>query len=134
MPAAAVDRIKRRFQSVGPTARIPLLRGGSFTASIAEDGITVSNLAKQPFLPWAVFEEAVSLLVRTGGHASRGDAMNCRLGDDGLSLDSVEGHIAATVYGQREGDSVFRRITPVACILIWAGVCGHSPGELVLLG
>jgi hypothetical protein len=129
-----VDRIKRRFEAVGPAARIPLLKGDSFTASIAEDGITVSNLATQPLLPWAVFEEAVTLLGRTGGHAIRGDAMNCKLGDDGLSLDSVEGHIAATVYGQRKGDSVFRRITPVACILIWAGVCGHSPGELVLLG
>jgi hypothetical protein len=132
--AAAVDRIKRRFASAGPTARIPLLRRGSFTASIAEDGITVSNLAKQPFLPWVVFEEAVALLGRAGGHSSRGDAMNCRLGDDGISLDSVEGHIAAAVFGQRRGDSVFRRITPVACILIWAGVCRHSPGELVLLG
>jgi hypothetical protein len=127
------DRIRRRFASAGPTARIPLLRGGSFTASIGRDGVTVSNLGNQPFLPWAVFEEAVTLLEHTGGHASRGDAMNCRLGDDGLSLDSVEGHIAATVYGQREGDSVFRRITPVACILIWAGLCGHSPGELFLV-
>lgn len=132
--ASVVDRIKRRFEAVGPTARIPLLRGDSFIASIAEDGITVSNLAKQPLLPWAVFEEAVTILGRNGGHASRGDAMNCKLGDDGLSLDSVEGHIAATVYGQRKGDSVFRRITPVACILVWAGVCRHSPGELVLLG
>ena len=59
--------------------------------------------------------------------------MNCKLGDNGLSLDSVEGHIAATVYRQQVGDSVFRRITPVACILIWAGVCRHSPGELVLI-
>ena len=133
--APVADRIRRRFEAAGPTVRIPLLKGGrSFTASIAEDGIRVSNLAKQPFLPWAVFEEAVALLGRTGGHASRGDAMNCKLGDDGLSLDSVEGHMAAAVYGRREGDSVFRRITPVAGVLIWAGVCGHSPGELFLLG
>lgn len=132
--ASVVDRIKRRFEAVAPSARIPLVRGGSFIASIAEDGITVSNLATQPLLPWAVFEQAVTLLGRTGGRASRGDAMKSKLGDDGLSLDSVEGHIAATVYGQRSGDSVFRRITPVACILIWAGVCQHSPGELVLLG
>lgn len=131
---AVVGRIKRRFEEVGPTARIPFLTGDPFVASIAADGITVSNLGKQPFLPWAVFEEAVTLLGRNGGHASRGDAMNCKLGDDGLSLDSVEGHIAATVYGRRNGDSVFRRITPVACILIWAGVCRHSRGELVLLG
>jgi hypothetical protein len=93
----------------------------------------VSNLDKQPLLRWAVFEETVALLGRNGGRASRGDAMNSKLGDDDLSLDSVEGHIAATIYGQREGDSVFRRITPVACILIWAGICRHSPGELVLL-
>jgi hypothetical protein len=88
----------------------------------------------EPLLPWAVFEEVVALLGRKGGRARRGDAMNCRLGDDALSLDSVEGHIAATVYGRRKGDSVFRRITPVAAVLIWAGVCRHSPGELVLLG
>ena len=93
-----------------------------------------ANLDKQPLLPWALFEETVSLLSRNGGCADRGNAMNCRLGDDGLSLDSVEGHIAAMVYGQREGDSVFRRITPVACILIWAGICRHSTGELVLIG
>ena len=130
----ATDRIKHRFASEGRTARVPLLRGGGFfTASMLRGGISVSNLGGQPFLPWSVFEEAVSLLERMGGHASRGNAMNCRLGDDGLSLDSVEGHIAATVYGQREGDAVFRRITPVACILIWAGVCRHSSGELVLV-
>ena len=80
-----------------------------------------------------MFEETIALLERQGGHASRGNAMNYRLGDDGLSLDSVEGHIAATVYGQRVGEAVFRRITPVACILIWAGVCRHTPGELVAL-
>ncbi len=91
----------------------------------------VSNLAGQPLLPWAVFDEAVAVLERNGGRASRGDAMNCRPGDEGLPLDSVEGHIAASIYGRRVGDSVFRRITPVACILVWAGICAHRPGELL---
>jgi hypothetical protein len=114
---------------------VPLLIGGrSFTAEIAADGVRVDNLGAQPLLPWAVFEEAVSVVARVGGHADRGDAMKCRLGDDGLSLDSVEGHIAAVVYGKRPGDTVFRRITPVACILIWAGICRAGPGELVLVG
>jgi hypothetical protein len=130
-----VDAIKRRFEQEGPSARIPLLKGGhSFTAAIAADGVRVDNLGRQPLLPWEVFEEAVSLLVRCGGHADRGDAMKCKLGDDGLSVDSVEGHIAAVVYDRRRGDTVFRRITPVACVLIWAGICRASPGELVLLG
>jgi hypothetical protein len=129
-----VDAIKRRFEQTGPSARVPLLRGGHFTAEITAEGIRVDNLGPQPMLPWAVFQEAVALIVRSGGHASRGDAMNCRMGDDGLSADSVEGHIAAVVYGKRRGDTVFRRITPIACILIWAGMCRASPGELVLLG
>ena len=130
-----VETIKRRFELVGPTARVPLLKGGrSFSAEITAEGIRVDNLGTQPMLPWVVFEEAVALLVRQGGHATRGDAMKCRMGDDGLSADSVEGHIAAVVYGKRRGDTVFRRITPVACILIWAGQCRATPGELVLLG
>ena len=116
-----VDTIKRRFEQDGPSARVPLLKGGGFTAEITAEGIVVNNLGAQPLLPWVVFEEAVALLVRRGGRADRGDAMKCRLGDDGLSVDSVEGHIAAVVYGQRRGDTVFRRITPVACILIWRG-------------
>ena len=129
-----VDTIKRRFEQTGPSARVPLLKGGHFTAEITAEGIRVDNLGTQPLLPWVVFEEAIALLVRSGGHASRGDAMKCRMGDDGLSADSVEGHIAAVVYGKARGDTVFRRITPVACILIWAGICRPGPGELVLLG
>ena len=129
-----VDTIKRRFEQAGPSAQVPLLRGGTFAAEITAKGIKVDNLGGQSELPWVVFEEAVALLVRKGGRADRGDAMKCRLGDDGLSADSVEGHIAAVVYGMQRGDTVFRRITPVACILIWAGICRSSPGELVLIG
>ena len=128
------DTIKRRFAQVGPSARVPLVRGGSFTAEVTAEGVRVDNLGTQPLLPWAVFEETVDLLVRNGGHADRGNAMKCRLGDDGLAFDSVEGNMAATVYGKGPGDRVFRRISPVACILIWAGVCRHGPGELLLLG
>ena len=61
----------------------------------------------------------------------------CRVFDaqlrEGLSLDSVEGHIAYTIYKKKHGDSIFRRITPIACILIWTGICCHKPGELILL-
>ena len=93
----------------------------------------MDNLGTQPFLPWAVFQEAICVLVRNAGRAGRGNAMNYKLGEPGLSLDSIEVHIAHVVYGKRNGDSVFRRITPIACILIWAGVCRAEPGELILI-
>lgn len=129
----AVERIKRKLAETGNTASIPLLKGGgTFNAQLTEQGIIVDNLGAQPFLPWAVFEEAVNLLIRNGGSAERGDAMNSRLGEDNLPIDSIEGHIAHAVYGKSIGDAVFRRITPVACILIWAGVCEHAPGKLIL--
>jgi hypothetical protein len=128
----AVERIKRKFTETGNPASVPLLKGGVFNALMTEQGIRVSNLNTQPFLPWAVFEEAVDLLIRKGGSAERGDAMNSRLGEDNLPVDSIEGHIAHVVYDRSIGDSVFRRITPVACILIWAGVCEHAPAKLIL--
>ena len=127
----AVDVVRCAFGNAR-SASIPKLRGGHFSAKLADDGIYVDDLGPQPFLPWAVFEEAVCLLLRKDGRAKRGEAMSAQLGDEKLPVDSVEGHIARVVYGKQPGDWVFRRITPVACILIWAGVCIAAPGELVL--
>ena len=73
----------------------------------------------------------VELLEQLGGAARRGDAMNARLGAAGLPLDSVEGRVAQVVYGKQTGETVFRRITPIACILIWAGICDPEPGQVV---
>lgn len=121
-----------KLDEAGGRAQVPLLRGGSFSAQRVADGIEVDNLHGQPLLTWAAFEEAVRCMERQGGRAQRGDAMQSRLGDPDLSLDSVEGHVAAVVYGREPGDSVFRRITPIACLLIWASICEAAPGELVL--
>ncbi len=129
----AVDRIKSRFVGKGSSVQIPLLKDGSFKAQITEDGILVDNLGNQPYLPWVVFQEAVCVLLRNNGIADRGNAMNYKLGDPGLSLDSIEGHIAHVVYCKKIGETVFRRITPIACILIWAGICKSEPKKLVLL-
>ena len=126
-------KIKQKFSDQGGQAIIPLQRGDNFHAKIVEGGIEVDNLGNQPYLPWCVFQEAVCVLIRNQGTAIRGDAMNFRLGDEGLPLDSVEGHIALVVYGKQVGGSVFRRITPVACILEWAGICRSEPGKLMLL-
>ena len=131
-----IGAIKDKFKTTGTPAQIPLLKGkkgkANFTAELTETGVKVDNLGTQSFLPWAVFQEAVCLLTRCGGRAKRGDAMNHKLGELELSSNSVEGHIAHVVYGKQEGDTVFRRITPIACILIWAGVCKAGHGELIL--
>ncbi len=128
-----ITRLKECFAAEGGHAFIPLIRGDKpFRAELSEDGVYVDNLGNQPFLPWAVFVAAVELMEKMGGRAMKGDAMRHRLGRPGLPIDSIEGHIAHTVYGKEAGDSVFRRITPVACILIWAGICYNEHGQLVL--
>ena len=128
-----VERIRCKFAETGQPTEIPLLKGKCFEAELTESGVTVSNLGDQSFLPWAVFEEAVNLMERNGGRALRGDAMKASLGQADLPLDSIEGHVAVVVYGRQRGDSVFRRVTPIACLLIWAGICQARPGELVLM-
>ena len=128
--------IERRFhEQAGKdgSVSIPLKKGnGRINVKLSKDGVMVSNLARQPFLPWSVFEETVSLLKKCGGKAMKGDAMNGRLGDSKLPIDSIEGYIAYKIYEKKLGDSVFRRITPISCILEWAGVCDNERGELII--
>lgn len=58
--------------------------------------------------------------------------MGSQLGEDKLPLNSIEGYIAKEVYGKRDRDSIFRRITPIVNILIWAGICENGKGKLLL--
>jgi len=131
---AAVEKIRAKFEETGSPARIPKIRDGYFTGTLRPEGVEVDNLGKHPFLPWAVFQETICLLIRKGGRAIKGRAMSGKLGDPDLPLDSVEGHVAHVVYGKRLGDSAFRKITPIGCILIWAGVCKNARGVLLLRG
>ena len=124
--------IRQRFAEVGNPTVIPLQRKGTFSAKLVEEGVIVDNLGNLPLLPWAAFDEAVRVIVRNGGRALRGNAMQSRLGDPGLPLDSVEGHVAHSVYGKQPGDTVFRRISPMAAILLWTGICHSKPRELVM--
>ena len=99
-PEYAID-----ITGIRSPTKVPYIRGtGSFSAELIDAGVKVDNLGTQPFLPWVVFQEAVNILIRNGGRAERGDAMNYKLGESGLSLDSIEGHIAYVVYGKSEGD------------------------------
>jgi hypothetical protein len=128
----AVEAIRGKFAQTGSPANIPTLKGDSFKAELTEEGVVVDNLRNQPFLPWSTFQEAVCTMIRNGGRARRGDAMGPKLGEPRLPMDSIEGHVAHVVYGKQRGESVFRRITPIADILIWAGVCKAAPNQLVL--
>jgi hypothetical protein len=99
------------------------------------EGIEVTCLADNAhknFLPWGVFWHAVHIMHLNGGVASRGDASE-RLGSEALPFSSVEGHVAHVVYGKQREDSVFRRISPIAHILIATGVCVNQDGALQLL-
>lgn len=75
-------------------------------------------------------------LANNGGSAKvkllRGDAMGFKLGEWKLPTNSIEGYIAEEVYDKSTGDSVFRRITPIANILIWIGICENGRGKLIL--
>jgi hypothetical protein len=127
--------IKTKFEGLGNSIEIPLLKKGkSFTATLRTDGIEVSNLHTQNLIEWKALEEAISLLIKAGPEqrVPKGNAMNGKLGDKKLSKESIEGHLAFTVYNKEEGSSVFRRISPIAAILSWAGLCVNGRGYLLL--
>jgi hypothetical protein len=128
----AVEVIKQKFERVDHQIKIPLQTGRSFKASMTDEGVMVDNLGSQPLLPWIVFEEVINLLIRKGGRTEKGNAMGYKLGAEGLPLESIEGHVASVVYGKKIGESVFRRISPISAILVWAGLCDTNPGELIL--
>ena len=130
--AIITDKFNERADE-NKTVSILLKKGnGQFYIKTCKDGIIVSNLGKQPLLPWAVFTETVFLVKKNSGRAIKGDAMKGKLGDSKLPIDSVEGNIAYKVYEQKLGDSVFRRITPVCYILDWAGICIDERGEILI--
>ncbi len=126
-----LDKIRTKFGK-NSSVMIPLKRGGYFKAKLMDDGIWVSNLGNNPMLAWDVFHTAIELLVERR-EVTKGDAMNYKLGGSGLPLDSIEGRVAYKVYGKKEGQSVFRRIVPIAAILTWADICVDDEGILKLV-
>jgi hypothetical protein len=98
-----VEVIRNKFSVSGNPTEVPYIRKtGLFTAELLDTGIRVVNLGTQSFLPWAVFQEALCVLIRNGGRADRGNAMNYKLCESGLSLVSIEGYIAHAFYGRNE--------------------------------
>jgi hypothetical protein len=130
----AEEIIRRKFASTGNPVAIPLMRGGRmFKATLSPAGVEVDNLGSEKLLPWSVFETTLQILRESGGSALRGNAMGFRLGDDDLPLNSVEGCVAHKVYKKAPGDSVFRRISPIAGIMVWTGICTSANKRLSLI-
>ena len=97
-------------------------------------GVSVTNLGNYPFISIDVFVAVISLLkLSPNNEAVNGNVMKYKLGDGDLSTNSVEGHIGSLIYGKSLGDTIFRRITPIAKILEWAGVCTIGTGCLRLV-
>ncbi|MGZ5501275.1 MAG: hypothetical protein ACXWEW_09020 [Nitrososphaeraceae archaeon] len=133
----SVNKIKNFFLTKENKYSYINQKGNEVTCKCLDDGVEVSCLvdsAHRNFLPWSVFWHAVHIMLINGGKAVRGNATNqgTKLGSIDLPFSSVEGHIAHVVYGKQVGDSVFRRISPVAHILIAAQVCIDQRGDLQL--
>lgn len=115
-------------QGGGNFQATPVMCGETLT------GVNVTNLGAEAFLPMDVFVATLSLLYLSDDHqAAKGSAQAARLGEPGMELDTIEGHVAHLVFGTLPGNHAFRRITPIARILEWAGVCENGHGWLRLL-
>lgn len=94
--------IVRKLVELNGEAKIKLLRGEKyFEVRLLECGVEVSDLNKESFLEWKVFDKTIELLEQKGGMAKKGDAMHSKLGEKGLTLDSMEGYIASEVYDKK---------------------------------
>lgn len=132
--------LKEKLMELGGNEIQLDLQGGehfTFTPVISAGdvmGVSVSNLRSSPFLPIDVFSVVISLLVLSSEYtANKGDAMNFALGEEGLPLNSVEGHVANVIYGTDVGVKCLRRITPISHILHWAGIVENGRGYLKLI-
>ena len=125
-------RIKNAFESEGEEVKIPLQINRTFTAKVTKEGIEVDNLSNYPLLEWEVFDEIEKLFNEKNSPILKGDAMNYKLWESGLPIDSIEGRVAYKVYDKGLEDSVFRRISPIVGILVWTGICEVNEEYLVL--
>lgn len=130
----ATKHIKAKLNESKGLAEIPLTNNKTFTIYYEEfgNGIYASNLPKGNLLTWKAFDCVLELLNKSGGKASKGNAMKSKLGEEHLTLDTVEGYVAHKAYGVAMGDSVLRRISALSSILEWCGLCKNGYGYLEL--
>lgn len=129
-----IRTIKKRLNFNNGFAVLPLQKGGNFQICYESfgNGILATNLPSNKVLIWAAFDAAVTVMKNNGGKALKGQAMSAKLGEPGLTLDTVEGYVAHHAYGVKKGESALRMISALSSILEWAGICNNCYGYLEL--
>jgi hypothetical protein len=61
-----------------------------------------------------------------------GKAQGNRMGDEGLSSNTIEYIVAKVIYKKNDGDTIDRRISVISNILIAANLCESRPSSLKL--
>lgn len=130
----AVCRIKEKLNQYSGCAELTLSKGRRITIWYEEygTGICGSNFPPRYILTWKAFDCAIKLLNKKNGKAPKGNAMKSKLGEEELTLDTVEGYVAYYAYGMKNGDSVLRMVPTLSAILEWAGICKNGYGYLEL--
>jgi len=136
MPINATNRFKIFIDSYNDADITQLRNGQSFRLQFdneRENIIVPIEVLSENILPLEIFyfvitelEYAVNCTLKTGNGNSG------RLGSRECPCASIEGLIASRFYSAKEGDSVFRRISAVANILVAAGICERGLGILKL--
>lgn len=126
--------IKSKLNEVGGETTIKS-GNSSFKVSYADDesGIcfeTKKGEVKQ--LPWDAFFATVDILKEKEGKAIKGDATKAKLGGKELPLDSVEGYVAATVYGKKKRQTVEKTVSEIGTLLDWTDIAKNGRGYLEL--
>lgn len=84
--------------------------------------------------PIEIFELVLNSLSKANDLTlSNGNAQKYRMGDNGLGPNTIEYIVAKEIYDKKDGDSVDRRISVIANILIAANLCNPKKGHLTLI-
>lgn len=83
-------------------------------------------------LPWNAFFATVDILKENDGKAIKGDASKGKLGCKELPLDSVEGYVAATVYGKKKRQTVEKNVSKIGALLEWTDIAKNGRGYIEL--
>ncbi|MBE5821277.1 MAG: hypothetical protein E7311_01640 [Clostridiales bacterium] len=126
--------IKGKLNEAGGEA---IIKNGTsnFKIGYAEDesGISFATpKGEEKVLPWNAFFATVDILKENEGKAIKGDATKGKLGCKELPLDSVEGYVAATVYGKKKRQTVEKNVSQIGALLEWTDIAKNGRGYLEL--
>ena len=129
-----ITAIKEKLNQAGGLAVLSLPRGSDFSIWYEEygTGLCASNLPGRYIITWQAIDCAMELITLKGGKAKKGNAMRSKLGEGDLTLDTVEGYVAANAYHMKNGDSVIRAISTLSAVLAWSGLVQNGYGYLYL--